>query len=576
MKSNVIALILCLCILISIPVTSSAQNTQDPTNPDIFTTVATESPSQEVPTVVDLSDCNVTLAKTNYIYSATEKTPRVTVKFGEVKFKKDIHYTVEYANNIDAGTATATVTAIDNNGSLTGSVTKTFTIDKKDISVLKNKVLSQTDFVYDGTAHTPVMTMGVEMLPVLDTDYSLSYKKNIKIGFGQVIAKGIGNNYKGTATKTFTIHPAKVTDLTTENVKDTTFTLKWKKVDGKVDGYRIYRYDPSQSKYVFAVSTKNTYFYVKARKPATIYRYKVRAYKTVDGKRIESEDSVVKTVVMRPKQVVTNASGFKGNNFVFRWKSQKADGYELRYSKYKNFKKGVKTKVINTNKKNSVKVKLSKKTQYYYQVRAFKDFNGKKYYGAWSERRTTQYSNVYSNFTTYFSSPYGRTTNIKVACKHIDGTVLSPDDIFSFDEIVGPRTPARGFKIATVYSGQTVTTGYGGGVCQVSTTLFNAALYGNLQIVERHQHTLPVHYVPYGRDAAISWGTCNFRFKNNTKYAMKISAKVIDDSRVEFKLLTNAEAKPKKVTLSVSSSGNHHILYRKVDGKVNYTTHSWY
>ncbi len=581
MKSKIIALILCFCILVSVPVSTSAQDYYDPTNPDVFTTTSTQDPTEPsdtttpIPNIVDLLNCNVKLAKTNYVYSAEEKTPKVTVTYGDFTYLKDIHYTVEYVNNINAGTATVNIKAIEGNDSLSGSASREFTIAKKDISVLKNKQLSQTDYVYDGTAHTPVMTMGITMLPVLNVDYTLSYKKNVNIGFGQVTAKGIGN-YTGKVTKTFKIHPKKVEGVSASSVKDTTFTLKWKAVSGKIDGYRIYRYDPSKSKYVFAVATKSTYFYVKARTPATIYRYKVRAYKTVDGKRIESEDSNVRTVVMRPKQVVTLASGYTGKSFTFKWEKQKADGYEIRYSKYKNMKKGVNKKTVNNNTKNSLKVKLNKNTQYYYQVRAYKDFNGKKYYGVWSEKRTTRFANVYSSFYTYFSSPYGRTVNVKLASKHIDGTVLEPGDVFSFDSVVGPRTPERGFKIATVYQGEEVTEGYGGGVCQVSTTLFNAVLYANLEIVERHQHTLPVHYVPYGRDAAISWGTCDFRFKNSTKYAIKISAKVISDSKIEFKLLTNAEAKPKKVTLSVSSSGKHHILYRKVDGKVNYTTHSWY
>ena len=194
---------------------------------------------------------------------------------------------------------------------------------------------------------------------------------------------------------------------------------------------------------------------------------------------------------------------------------------------------------------------------------------------------TTKFSNVYSSFSTTFYSPAGRTENIKVACKYIDGTVLRPGEVFSFNEIVGQRTPQRGFKLATVYRGEETAQGYGGGVCQVSTTIFNAALYGNLQIVERYQHTMTVHYVPYGRDAAISWGSADFKFRNSTKSDMKISAKVYNNSKIEIKLLTNTKEKHPKVTLNVSSSyyskdKSRYVLTRSVGGKVNYSTSSIY
>lgn len=219
---------------------------------------------------------------------------------------------------------------------------------------------------------------------------------------------------------------------------------------------------------------------------------------------------------------------------------------------------------------------MKKTAKYYFRIRAFVNVNGKKLYGQWSGRKVTQYNNVYSSFSTYFYSPAGRTTNIKVACKYIDGTLLAPGEVFSFNDVVGQRTAKRGFKKATVYRGQEVAEGFGGGVCQVSTTLFNAALLGNLDIVERSQHSMKVHYVDAGRDAAISWGTQDFKFRNNTDETIKISAKVIDSSKIEIKFLTNSAVKPKKVSLSVSNSGKNYTLKRKVGKKVNYTTYSYY
>ena len=285
---------------------------------------------------------------------------------------------------------------------------------------------------------------------------------------------------------------------------------------------------------------------------------------------------------MKPKKTVVVPSGYKGKYFVFKWEKSKADGYQIKYSKNKSLtQKGAVLKTVKSGSKTSLKVKLSSKTKYYYRIRAYKKIGGKTYYGEWSDKKITSFSNVYSQYTTYFSSPEGRTTNIKVACEKIDGTILRPGETFSFNKIVGQRTPERGFKKATVYSGQETVEGYGGGVCQVSSTIFNAVLNANLKITERYQHSMTVHYVPYGRDAAISWGSADFKFVNSTDYDIKISAKVYDNSRVVIKLLTNASAKPKTVKLNVTKSyysktQSKYVLTRSVGGKVNYRTSSIY
>ena len=302
----------------------------------------------------------------------------------------------------------------------------------------------------------------------------------------------------------------------------------------------------------------------------------VRAYKRVSGKNYLSNESVAKKVTMKPEKVTVLGGAFKGKKFKAKWKKITASGFQIAYSRNKKFKKGVKTINVNKGSAKSKKFKLNSKKKYYFRIRAYINVNGKRLYGKWSDKKTTRFNNVYSTFTTYFSSPYGRTTNIKRACKYIDGTILNPGDRFSFNGVVGPRTADRGFKMATVYSGQTVTEGLGGGVCQVSTTIFNAALLANLAINERCQHTMKVHYVVPGRDAAISWGTCDLKFTNNTDETIKISAKVYNNSKIVIKLLTNAEKKHKKVKLSVSRSGSTYKLTRTVGGKVNYTTYSTY
>ena len=126
-------------------------------------------------------------------------------------------------------------------------------------------------------------------------------------------------------------------------------------------------------------------------------------------------------------------------------------------------------------------------------------------------------------YTTYSTSNVNRSTNISLASSKIDGTVVMPGETFSYNATVGKRTPQAGFKPAAVYSGGEVTTDYGGGICQVSSTLYNSVLLSNLEIVERYNHGFNPGYVPAGRDATVSWGGPDFKFKNNRNYPIRIS-----------------------------------------------------
>ncbi len=120
-------------------------------------------------------------------------------------------------------------------------------------------------------------------------------------------------------------------------------------------------------------------------------------------------------------------------------------------------------------------------------------------------------------------SNYNRTNNVTLACEAINGTILYPDDIFSFNNIVGERTEAKGYLEAGVYVGGQTQNELGGGVCQVASAIYLSALRANLEIVEREPHQFLVTYVPMGCDATIYWGYYDFKFKNNTDYPIKIS-----------------------------------------------------
>lgn len=126
--------------------------------------------------------------------------------------------------------------------------------------------------------------------------------------------------------------------------------------------------------------------------------------------------------------------------------------------------------------------------------------------------------------TSYASSDANRASNVALAASKINGKVLNPGERFSFNGVVGPRTAATGFKIAHVYEGDRVVDGMGGGICQVSSTLYNAVVLADLKIISRKNHSMPVGYVPLGRDATVSYGTIDFVFENNKSHPIKISA----------------------------------------------------
>lgn len=126
--------------------------------------------------------------------------------------------------------------------------------------------------------------------------------------------------------------------------------------------------------------------------------------------------------------------------------------------------------------------------------------------------------------TTYSTGNSNRCTNISLAARSVNGYVLMPGETFSYNNTVGQRTAARGYKEAGVYLNGEVTTGLGGGICQVSSTLYNAILLANLEIVERSNHTFKPTYVPAGQDATVSWGAPDFKFKNNRNYPIRITA----------------------------------------------------
>ena len=128
--------------------------------------------------------------------------------------------------------------------------------------------------------------------------------------------------------------------------------------------------------------------------------------------------------------------------------------------------------------------------------------------------------------STFNPNEKNRTVNVTLAAKHCHGIVLMPGDEFSFNNAVGPRTAARGFKSAAIFSGGEVVDGLGGGICQVSSMIYMSVLKAELSIVNRRPHRFTVDYTPIGQDATVVYGSIDFKFKNSNAAPVYLSATI--------------------------------------------------
>ena len=150
--------------------------------------------------------------------------------------------------------------------------------------------------------------------------------------------------------------------------------------------------------------------------------------------------------------------------------------------------------------------------------------------------------------TRYDASNRNRSRNLEIAAGKIDGKVLLPGEEFSFNGVVGKRTVEEGYRDAKIYSNGQVVDGLAGGICQISSTLYNAALLANLEITQRRNHYFKTSYIAAGRDATVVWGSIDFKFKNSRKYPIKIKASV-QSGVAEFKIFGIKEDKEYEISI---------------------------
>lgn len=136
-----------------------------------------------------------------------------------------------------------------------------------------------------------------------------------------------------------------------------------------------------------------------------------------------------------------------------------------------------------------------------------------------------------SSYTTAFDPSQSRAVNITLSASKLNGTVVRSGKSFSFSDTVGPRTAENGFVIAPTFSSGKIVTDIGGGICQVSSTMYAAMLQGGIKATERHAHSLPVSYIPAGMDATIAEGTKDLTFTNDFAFPIVINV-VANDGKV--------------------------------------------
>lgn len=140
---------------------------------------------------------------------------------------------------------------------------------------------------------------------------------------------------------------------------------------------------------------------------------------------------------------------------------------------------------------------------------------------------TEAFPDLLSSFSTrYDASNYPRTTNLKLAMNKLNGVVVASGETFSYNKTLGKRTAEAGYKEAGGYAGGKVVQTLAGGICQISSTLYDAVIYANLDIVERHNHMFLAGYVGAGKDATVVYGALDFKFKNTRKYPIMIKTSI--------------------------------------------------
>lgn len=348
------------------------------------------------------------LSATSYTYNGKAKTPKATVKSGSTQLKLNKDYTITYANNINAGTASVIIAA---KGNYSGTKTVTFKIRKASISK-HSLTLKKKSYTYNGKKRTPGVTVSKKGTSLKKAqDYTVTYKKNLNPGIAQVLVKGTGN-YSGTLKKTFKILPRKA-NLYNIQHQDKSLVLTWEE-DSVVTGFEICRKDKSGKWSVIKTVSKKASSYSDSSTGnfGDSYKYRIRAYvKSGDTVLYGAYSKTLSAKVQHGAMSLSSVTPESSTSFILTWKKQSsASGYEI-YRRENNSSDWKKIKTITSGGKTSYSdTGLTYGKTYTYSIRSYNKSGGKTVKGVLDENGYTAklaYGSKYSNGYKFYYDAAG-------------------------------------------------------------------------------------------------------------------------------------------------------------------------
>lgn len=206
----------------------------------------------------------------------------------------------------------------------------------------------------------------------------------------------------------------------------------------------------------------------------------------------------------------------------------------------------------------------------------FKEADTNYIYPALETDDSEGYKYKLAEYTSYYDSTNTtRTTNISNAVSRLNNLVIPSGSTFSFNQVVGKRTVLAGYQEAKVVKGDEFVDGLGGGICQVSSTIFQAVLRANLEIKVRACHSLEIGYVPLGGDATVQWNSQDFQFRNNTDSDIRLKVNM-KSGALTCTVYAQDDISVGDISIDINQDGEQYILTRTANGSTNYTTYSKY
>lgn len=356
-----------------------------------------------------LADAEIQLEQKSFIYDGTEKRPGITKILFNAKVLTTDNYQVTYADNVNAGTATAIVSASAESKNFTGSKEVVFTIEKASLADA-TITLPYKSYIYNGEYRKPVPTVKINGKTVKkDNNYQVTYTNHKNVGTATVKVTALdGGNLSGSKSITFKIIP-KATSISLtrayEKVK-----ISWKKVSN-VSGYEIYRRAATDSEYkrIKTVTSGSTLNYTDTNVRHNVkYYYKVRAYKTVNKEKVRGAFSAVESTTVRVAEAeIDKITRVDYKSLKITWDSVKgATGYRVYRSKSKNGTYNKVATLAGNSTESYTDTGLKCGRTYYYKVRAYRKIDGVKYFGSYSDAksRNTRPSKVKLTGDSFYKS----------------------------------------------------------------------------------------------------------------------------------------------------------------------------